>query len=97
MSPAALGLFERLRAWRAQTAKTHGVPAYVIFHDATLREIADVRPRTLERLRNISGIGAKKLEAYGREILEQVAAFDAGPGAPVHEPLDSAALASAGD
>ena len=72
LAPASLELFERLRAWRAETARTHGVPAYVIFHDATLRQIADSRPRTLEQLRAISGIGAKKLEAYGHNILCEV-------------------------
>jgi ATP-dependent DNA helicase RecQ len=73
LPPASLELFERLRAWRAETAKTHGVPAYVIFHDATLRQIADSRPRTLGELRAISGIGAKKLEAYGHHLLSEVA------------------------
>ena len=63
------GLFERLRAWRADTARAHGVPAYVIFHDATLRDIATVRPASLEALRAISGVGARKLEAYGAAIL----------------------------
>ena len=62
-------LFERLRAWRLEAARRHGVPAYVIFHDATLREIARVRPSSLEMLRGIPGIGARKLEAYGVEIL----------------------------
>ncbi len=72
LAPAALGLFERLRAWRAEMAKRHGVPAYVIFHDATLREIADTRPQTLDQLRDISGVGAKKLEAYGQNILSEI-------------------------
>ncbi len=72
-SPTAQGLFDRLRAWRAETAKTHGVPAYVIFHDATLRQIAERVPRTLDELRGISGVGAKKLEAYGEKILHEVA------------------------
>ncbi len=77
LAPAALGLFERLRAWRADTAKSHGVPAYVIFHDATLREIADLRPQTLEQLRGISGVGAKKLDAYGQKILLELQAATA--------------------
>lgn len=67
-------LFDRLRAWRASTAQTRNVPAYVILHDATLRDIAIVRPGTPDDLRQISGIGDHKLEAYGREILEIVAA-----------------------
>jgi ATP-dependent DNA helicase RecQ len=62
-------LFERLRAWRIEAARRHGVPAYVIFHDATLREIARARPSSLDALRGISGVGAKKLEAYGAEIV----------------------------
>ncbi len=78
LSPTTHGLFERLRAWRAQTAKTHGVPAYVIFHDATLREIADARPQSLDQLRGITGIGAKKLEAYGEKILTEVARIEPG-------------------
>ena len=53
-------------------AKSHGVPAYVIFHDATLREIA-LAPETLDALSHISGVGARKLEAYGEEILQRVA------------------------
>ncbi len=66
-------LFERLRVWRAETAQARNVPAYVIFHDATLRDIAIVRPATLDDLRQITGIGEHKLEAYGAEILEIVA------------------------
>ena len=68
----ALALFERLRTWRLEAARRHGVPAYVIFHDATLREIARARPSSLDTLRHISGIGARKLEAYGAEIVELV-------------------------
>ncbi len=69
---AESGLFERLRAWRADTARAHGVPAYVIFHDATLRDIAHARPASIEALRAISGVGVRKLEAYGAEILALV-------------------------
>jgi len=65
----ALPVFERLRAWRRDTAAAHGVPAYVIFHDATLREIARQRPATLFALQGIAGIGAKKLDAYGAEVI----------------------------
>jgi ATP-dependent DNA helicase RecQ len=68
----ALPLFETLRAWRGEVAKSHGVPAYVIFHDATLREIAMARPATLDELGHISGVGARKLEAYGADILSHV-------------------------
>jgi len=72
VSGAAAGLYERLRAWRVDAARAHGVPAYVIFHDATLRDIAHVRPGSLQELRAISGVGARKIEAYGAEILELV-------------------------
>jgi len=65
-------LFDRLRAWRAALAKERSVPAYVIFNDATLREIAIARPVGVEQLATISGIGDRKLEAYGTEILEIV-------------------------
>ena len=58
-----------LREWRAATAREHGVPAYVVFHDATLEAIAAARPATLDGLRGISGIGAKKLERYGAALL----------------------------
>ena len=68
-------LFERLRTWRVDAARRHGVPAYVIFHDATLKEIARVRPSSLDTLRGISGVGARKLEAYGSEIVGLVGEF----------------------
>jgi len=62
-------LFESLRAWRAATAKEHGLPAYVIFHDATLAEIAHLCPQSPAQLRQISGIGARKLESYGAALI----------------------------
>jgi ATP-dependent DNA helicase RecQ len=71
----AQALFERLRAWRVEAARRHGVPAYVIFHDATLREVARARPLSLDALRGISGVGAKKLEAYGADIISLVEAL----------------------
>ena len=73
MSPAEQNLFERLRSWRAETAREHNVPAYVIFHDATMREIARQRPGSLSELREISGVGEKKLETYGADIVALVA------------------------
>ena len=66
-------LFLSLRAWRRETANEKGVPAYVILHDATLREIAARRPATLAELGEISGLGTKKLEAYGEDVLAVVA------------------------
>jgi ATP-dependent DNA helicase RecQ len=64
------GVYEALRTWRREVSKQHGVPAYTVFHDSTLRELARVRPRTLNELRSISGIGATKLERYGTALLE---------------------------
>ncbi len=66
-------IFENLRAWRVDTARKHNVPAYVIFHDATLREIARIKPASLGDLRNVSGVGEKKLETYGEEIVALIA------------------------
>ncbi len=65
--------YESLRAWRAEVARAHNLPAYVIFHDATLAQIAQRAPRSADDLQGISGIGAKKLEAYGDEVLRVVA------------------------
>ena len=62
-----------LKAWRADVAKEHNLPAYVIFHDATLVAIAERAPQSLDDLQGITGIGAKKLEAYGQEVLRVVA------------------------
>jgi len=73
LPPEALQRFTQLRAWRADVARSHGVPAYVVFHDATLRDIAMAQPQTLEALGHISGVGARKLEAYGEDILRCVA------------------------
>jgi ATP-dependent DNA helicase RecQ len=61
--------FAALKAWRGEIAREHNLPAYVIFHDATLAAIAALAPRSLTDLQGISGIGAKKLEAYGAEVL----------------------------
>ena len=62
-------LLQALREWRLAIAREHGVPAYVVFHDSTLQAIAAARPRTLEDLRGIPGIGAKKLDRYGEALL----------------------------
>lgn len=64
--------FENLRAWRSEVARSHGVPAYVIFHDATLREIALARPQSIGDLEHISGVGVRKRDAYGEELLRCV-------------------------
>ena len=73
-APAALDndgqeRFVALKAWRAEVAKAHNLPAYVIFHDATLAAIAQRAPQNIDDLQGISGMGAKKLEAYGQEVL----------------------------
>ena len=67
--PALLGI---LRAWRSEVARKRGVPAYVVLHDSTIDGIATVRPATLTQLRGIPGIGDKKLEHYGDELLALV-------------------------
>ncbi|MEV0198118.1 DNA helicase RecQ [Nonomuraea sp. NPDC050691] len=69
----AAPVFERLRAWRAATAKEQGVPAYVIFHDATLREIATLAPSSLAELGKVNGVGENKLAKYGEQVLETLA------------------------
>ncbi|MBN9326514.1 MAG: HRDC domain-containing protein, partial [Cellulomonas sp.] len=65
----AQAVFERLRAWRAGVAKEQGVPAYVVFHDATLRDVVTRRPADLYELAGIGGVGASKLERYGAGLL----------------------------
>jgi ATP-dependent DNA helicase RecQ len=69
LDAAAQQRFAALKSWRAEVARAHSLPAYVIFHDATLAQMAQLAPDSLEALSHISGVGAKKLEAYGREIL----------------------------
>lgn len=73
MPAEAAPVFELLRSWRAAAAKEQGVPAYVIFHDATLRQIATKRPTTLQELGTVSGVGENKLAKYGEQILETLA------------------------
>jgi ATP-dependent DNA helicase RecQ len=72
LGPDAQVRFINLKAWRAEVAREHNLPAYVIFHDATLAAIAERNPGTLEDLQGISGMGAKKLQAYGAEVLRVV-------------------------
>ncbi|GAB96503.1 putative ATP-dependent DNA helicase RecQ [Kineosphaera limosa NBRC 100340] len=85
LDPQSAAVFESLRAWRAATAKEQGVPAYVVFHDATLRGIAAAAPTTLDELSAISGVGAAKLERYGPGVLATLTSdaaetAQAGPG-----------------
>ncbi|WP_018908429.1 DNA helicase RecQ [Salinispora arenicola] len=79
LAPAAAEVFERLRAWRAATAREQGVPAYVIFHDATLRQIASDAPSALADLARVSGVGEAKLAKYGEQVLAVLADGDANP------------------
>ena len=66
--------FSALKAWRSEVAREHNLPAYVIFHDATLAAIAALAPKSLDELQGVSGIGARKLEAYGAEVLRVLSA-----------------------
>jgi len=75
-------VFAALRDWRRSIAKEHGVPAYTVFHDSTLHELANALPQTLGELRSITGIGATKLERYGAALLQIMQR--AGPAAPTH-------------
>jgi ATP-dependent DNA helicase RecQ len=73
-APASTGvndepLFDALRQWRSTEAKTQAVPPYVIFHDSVLREISGYRPSDLDALSEIKGVGASKLQRYGRAVL----------------------------
>jgi len=69
LDAAGQARFAALKAWRAEVAREHNLPAYVIFHDATLAAIAERAPASPEDLQGISGLGAKKLEAYGADVL----------------------------
>jgi len=76
----ASDVFQALREWRKGVAKEHGVPAYTVFHDSTLQEIARELPSSLDGLRGISGIGATKLERYGEPLLKVVRESSANAG-----------------
>jgi ATP-dependent DNA helicase RecQ len=73
LSAEAAAVFERLRAWRTGVAKELGMPPYVIFHDATLRQIAAAPPATLAGLAQVNGVGETKLARYGQQILDVLA------------------------
>jgi ATP-dependent DNA helicase RecQ len=66
----AVETLDRLRRWRLETARAGGVPAYVVFHDATLAAIASARPANLTELLRVSGVGESKLRKYGNDVLE---------------------------
>ncbi|MER7536871.1 DNA helicase RecQ [Streptomyces sp. NPDC097704] len=98
---AVVPVFEALRAWRAATAREQGVPAYVVFHDATLREIATRLPATVQELGTIGGVGEAKLTKYAEGVLETLAQSgsggtgDAGPDGAVASPAPAAPAAPA--
>jgi ATP-dependent DNA helicase RecQ len=75
-NPEGDPLFDALRACRRDLAKAAGMPPYVIFHDSTLREMAAVKPTTLQALARVSGVGAAKLEKYGAAFVEVVRGFE---------------------
>lgn len=77
LDAAAQARFAALKAWRAETAREHNLPAYVIFHDATLAAIAARAPQALQDLQGVSGIGATKLERYGQAVLDACLAASA--------------------
>ncbi len=77
-------LFEALRSWRLAAAREHGVPAYVIFHDGTLKDIARLRPTSHTALAAIPGVGVKKLEAYGDDIVALVERDTQGAASAAH-------------
>jgi ATP-dependent DNA helicase RecQ len=72
LDAAAQVRYAALKAWRSEVAKSHNLPAYVIFHDATLAAIAQAAPHDVQSLQDIAGIGVKKREAYGDEVLRVV-------------------------
>jgi ATP-dependent DNA helicase RecQ len=73
LDEAGLARFAALKAWRAEIARAHNLPAYVVFHDATLAEMAREAPDNLDALAGISGVGGKKLQAYGDDLLRVLA------------------------
>jgi ATP-dependent DNA helicase RecQ len=72
LDPAERDLFDKLRAWRRARAQADGVPPYVLFDNAQLAALAQLRPRTLEQLREIPGVGEKKCARYGQDLLDLV-------------------------
>ena len=78
LNAGALERLGRLKAWRTGVAREHNLPPFVIFHDATLRAIAELAPQDLQALGGISGMGVKKLAAYGAEVLRICAQAPSG-------------------
>ena len=79
--PVDQALYESLRLWRLAEAKGQGIPPYVIFHDSVLRDVAALRPRTLDELGQIKGVGVSKLERYGSRVLGVLVAHASGRAA----------------
>ncbi|MFJ8791058.1 DNA helicase RecQ [Streptomyces sp. NPDC102462] len=92
-----LPAFEALRAWRAEQAREQGVPAYVIFHDATLREIVSRWPGSVRDLGTVSGVGEKKLATYGEGVIEVLSSLGAPPAADPTVTAPAAGGAAADD
>ncbi|MFF7752850.1 DNA helicase RecQ [Streptomyces sp. NPDC007971] len=88
-----LPAFEALRAWRAEQAREQGVPAYVIFHDATLREIVTRWPGSVRELGTVGGVGEKKLATYGEGVLGVLSSLDGASPAPETAPAGAAGSA----
>ncbi len=83
-SKADSRLWEALRTRRKAIAAVQGVPPYVVFHDATLTEMVEQRPRNLEQLAEISGVGRRKLDAYGADFLEVILGHEYDDQSPLH-------------
>jgi ATP-dependent DNA helicase RecQ len=96
LDSAGNALWERLRAWRNETAKAHRVPAYVILHDATLLEIVRACPGSLARLQSVPGIGTAKLERHGHALLEICRTHAAEHGLTAQEDAAAPAADAAG-
>jgi ATP-dependent DNA helicase RecQ len=82
LSEAGEARLAALRQWRSAVAREHNLPAYVVFHDATLLQMAQRAPTTLEALAGISGVGAKKLDAYGEALLRVLREANESAGTP---------------
>ncbi len=84
------GLFEQLRAWRRTTAAAKSVPPYIVFGDVTLRDLARRRPTSLENLQNVHGIGSKKLDEFGADLIDLIETYCVGEQVAADQsPIDS--------
>lgn len=69
-------IFEKLKMWRRQKAEDEGIPVYIIANNNELKDLLKQRPKSLEDLKNVRGFGVKKIEKYGKDILEILSAFN---------------------